>query len=59
VPTAIDGALAFVALAFGGPLLAFGLSVLLARSVKHDLAPALRALADDPSGTVRRLWDRL
>jgi hypothetical protein len=59
VPPAIDGALAFVALAFGGPTLAFGLSVLLARSVKYDIVPALRGFADDPTGTVRTLWSRL
>jgi hypothetical protein len=59
VPRAVDGALAFVALAFGGPTLAFGLSILLARSVKYDIVPALREFADDPTGTVRTLWNRL
>jgi hypothetical protein len=59
VPRAIDGAFAFVALVFGGPALAFGLSILLARSFKYDLVPAIRRLADDPAGTVRTLWNRL
>jgi hypothetical protein len=59
VPPAVDGALAFIALAFGGPTLAFGLSILLARGVKYDLVPALREFADDPTGTVRALWSRL
>jgi hypothetical protein len=59
VPPAVDGALAFIALAFGGPTLAFGLSILLARGVKYDLVPALREFADDPTGTVQSLWSRL
>jgi hypothetical protein len=59
VPPAIDGAVVFVALVFGGPALAFGLSVLLARSLKYDLVPALRGFVDDPGGTVRAIWNRL
>lgn len=59
VPPAIDGALAFVALVFGGPTLAFGLGVLLTRSVKYDLLPSLRGFVDDPAGTIRSLWNRL
>jgi len=59
VPTAIDGALAFVALFFGGPLLAFGLGVLLLRSVRDDIIPGLRAIGTDPIGTIRRMWNDL
>lgn len=59
VPRAVDGAFAFVALVFGGPALAFGLSILLARSVKYDLVPVMRRFADDPAGTVWELWNRL
>jgi hypothetical protein len=59
VPLAIDGALVFVALFFGGPLLAFGLGILLLRSVRDDLIPGLRAFGADPIGTMRRLWNDL
>ena len=59
VPPAIDGALVFVALFFGGPLLAFGLGILLLRSLRDDIVPGLRAFRTDPVGTVRRIWDDL
>ena len=57
VPLAIDGALVFVALFFGGPPLAFGLGTLLLRSIRDDLLPGLRAFGGDPIGTVRRMWN--
>ena len=59
VPPAVDGAVVFVALVFGGPALAFVLAVVAARTIKHDLVPALRSIADDPVGAVRRAWNRL
>jgi hypothetical protein len=59
VPLTIDGALTFVALLFGGPLLAFGLGILLLRSVRDDIIPGLRAFGTDPIGTMRRLWNGL
>ena len=57
VPLAIDGALVFVALFFGGPLLAFGLGILLLRSIRDQITPGLRAFGADPIGTVRRMWN--
>jgi len=57
VPLAIDGALVFVALFFGGPLLAFGLGILLLRSIRDEIIPGLRAFGTDPIGTVRRIWN--
>jgi len=59
VPLAIDGALVFVALFFGGPLLAFGLGILLLRSLRDEVIPGLRAFGADPLGTVRRMWNDL
>jgi len=59
VPLAIDGALVFVALFFGGPLLAFGLGILLLRSIRDEVIPGLRAFGADPIGTVRRIWNDL
>jgi hypothetical protein len=59
VPLAIDGALAFVALVFAGPLLAFGLGILLLRTIRDDIVSGVRALGSDPVGTVRRLWNEI
>ena len=59
VPLAIDGALTFVALVFAGPLLAFGLGILLLRSIRDDIIPGLRAVGTDPIGAVRRIWEEL
>lgn len=58
VPPAVDGALVFIALVFGGPLLAFGLLVLLARAAKYDVVPAVRAFSGDPRGTLERVWNQ-
>jgi hypothetical protein len=56
---AIDGALVFVALFFGGPLLAFGLGILLLRSIRDEVIPGLRAFGAEPIETVRRIWNNL
>jgi len=58
VPPAVDGVLAFVALAFGGPLIAFGLLVLLAQTLKYDLLPAVRAFSAAPRETLEGVWNR-
>lgn len=59
VPPGVDGAITFVSLVFGGSALAVGLSILAARSVKYDLLPVLRAFTEDPTGTIRSVWERL
>jgi len=59
VPLAIDGALVFVALVFGGPLLSFGLGILLLRGIRDDIVPWMRTFSSNPVGTVRRMWNRL
>jgi hypothetical protein len=59
IPLGIDGALTFVALFFAGPLLAFGLGILLLRSIRDDIVPGMRAFGTDPVGTIRRLWNRV
>jgi len=58
VPPAVDGVLAFVALAFGSPLIAFGLLVLLAQAVKYDVVPAVRAFSAAPRETLEHVWSR-
>jgi hypothetical protein len=42
----------------GAGVLAGGLSIVAIRGVEHDLVPALRLLATDPSEALREVWEQ-
>lgn len=58
-PSLANGPVGGVPGLLGAVFLLSGSVIVLARSLKHDVTPVLRAFVSDPAKTVRSGWDRL